>query len=409
MPSTLPIVSAAHARRLLLGGQCLLDDPERRATPRALRELIRQMGYVQLDSINVVERAHHLTLASRLDEYTPALLHRLLEVDRSLFEHWTHDASAIPTDWFPHWRHRFDRYKQRVRGNKWWRMRIGDDADRVIEHVRSRIERDGPLQSRDFEHDRRGEPGGWWGWKPQKAALEYLWLAGELAIARRVNFQKVYDLTERVLPDVHALDPPPREVHVAWVCRSALDRLGIATAGQIAEFWKAIPVAEARRWCDQAVRRGEVEPVRVAAEAPDTAPLAAYAVADWRARLARKPYSDGAPERIRLLSPFDPVIRDRKRLQDLFNFVYRFEAFVPAPKRVYGYYVMPILHGDRFIGRVDPKFHRPESWLEIRRVWWEPGVRETQRRTAALEAAVNRLALAIGAEHWSLPAARSSS
>lgn len=403
MTTALPTITADEARRLLLAGQGLLDDPERGATPSTLRKLIRQLGYVQMDSINVVERAHHLTLASRLDDYVPATFHRLLERDRSLFEHWTHDASAIPTEWFPYWRPRFERYKQRVRSNKWWVRRIGDDADRIITHVRDRIERDGPLQSRDFEHDRKGEPGGWWAWKPHKAVLEYLWRSGELAIARRVNFQKVYDLTERVLPEVHHADAPPHEAHVDWACRSALDRLGVATPAEVAAFWKAITVAEASAWCADAARRGEIDCVMVESEDADAPSRRAFAVAKWRERLRHRLQADGPPDRLRLLSPFDPVVRDRKRLRRLFDFEYRFEAFVPAPKRVYGYYVLPIMERDRFVGRVDPKFHRAERWLEIQRVWWEPGVRSSRRRLAALEAAVNRLAVSIGAEEWSLP------
>jgi len=402
MSLSLPIVPAAQARRLLLGGQGLLDDPERPATLRRLRELIEQMGYVQIDSINVVERAHHLTLASRLDDYSPHHFHRLLETDRSLFEHWTHDASAIPTKWFPHWRYRFDRNRARIRNNAYWQRRVGDDPDRVLTFVRDRIEREGPLQSRDFEHDRAGKSGGWWQWKPQKAALEYLWLAGELAIARRMNFQKVYDLTERVLPNWHDADSPPWPEHVAWACRSALERLGIATATEIASFWRAISSTDAKAWCDDAVRRGEIVAVTVEDASLDAAPKRAFAVPDWEFRLNRSPYADPPPDRMRLLSPFDPVVRDRKRLKRLFDFEYSFEAFVPQAKRVYGYYVLPILEGDRFVGRVDPKFHRNDGWLEIRGVWWQPHNRPSRRRTAALEEAVNRLAVSIGAETWSL-------
>lgn len=399
-----PTITADAARRLLLGAQGLYDDPERRATPSALRSLIRRLGYVQIDSIRIVERAHHLTLASRMDDYAPALLRHLLEEDRSLFEHWTHDASVIPTEWFAYWRPRFDRYKKSVRGNRWWRARVGDEADRIIAYVRTRIERDGPLQSRDFEHDRRGEPGGWWAWKPQKAALEYLWRSGELAIARRENFRKVYDLTERVLPEAHAAPAPSHEAHVDWACRSALDRLGVATPSELAAFWKAVSVADARTWCTESARCGDIERVLVESEAPEEPSRVAFAVADWRERLRRRPYANGPPQRMRLLSPFDPVVRDRARLERLFNFLYRFEAFVPAPKRRYGYYVLPILEEDRFVGRVDPKFHRDQRWLDVRAVWWERGERPSRRRTAVLEEAVNRLAVSIGAETWSLPA-----
>jgi uncharacterized protein len=392
-------IAAKDARRLLLGAQGLLDDPQRRANAKTLRDLIERMGFVQLDSINVVERAHHLTLASRLDEYSPKLLARLLERDRTLFEHWTHDASAIPVEWFPHWRHRFERHKQRVREINWWRERMAGDMDRVIEHVRTRIEQEGPLQSRDFEHDRNGEAGGWWKWKPQKAALEYLWRTGELAIAKRVNFQKVYDLTERVLPAVHVLPTPDWDEHVDALCRGAMQRLGAATPTELADFWFAFKATDARGWCERAAAKGEIVPVMVEHE-DGTPPHRAYALADWQDRLRNAPEP---PDRVRLLSPFDPVVRDRKRLARLFGYEYRFEAFVPEAKRVYGYYVLPVMERDRMIGRVDPKFHRAEGWLEIRNVWWERGVRPTRTLMKRLEEAVNRLAASIGAAWWSLP------
>lgn len=402
-PAThLPIVTAATARRLLLACQGLADDPRRRATSEAVYDLILRMGFVQVDSINVVERAHHLTLASRLDGYRPPRLDRLLERDRRLFEHWTHDASAIPTAWFPYWRIRFDRLRASDPVHPWWRARLGPRPQKVIAHVRDRVAREGPLMARDFEDERR--PGGdaWWSWRPQKAALEHLWRTGEIAIAGRVNFHKVYDLTERVLPAAAALPRPDPEEHLDWACRSALDRLGVATPQQLADFWEAVTPAEARAWCAAAAARGEVATVLVAA-VDGSRPQLACAVPDWEERAARAPEP---PPRLRLLSPFDPILRDRRRTQRLFGFDYRFEAFVPRPRRVHGYYVLPILEGDRLVGRADPKFRRDEGRLEIREVWWEPGVKLGTGRRAAFESAVARLAKTIGAESWSLPAAK---
>src|SRR5205085_443538 len=190
--STVPHVSAGQARLLLLGAQGLLADPARAATKGAVFELVRRMGFVQLDSISYVERAHHLTLGSRLHAYRREHFARLLESDRSLFEHWTHDASAVPTEWFTHWKPRFKRADVRIRANGWWQERMGGEADRHIDAVRARIAREGALRSQDFEHE-RGQVSAWWGWKPQKAALEYLWHTGELLVVRREKFQKVYD------------------------------------------------------------------------------------------------------------------------------------------------------------------------------------------------------------------------
>jgi len=397
--TALPLVPAAAARRLLLGAQGLLDDPRRKATPDALYELVERMGFVQVDSINIVERAHHLTLAARFQGYRPALLERLLERERRLFEHWTHDASAIPAVSYPYWKVRFERYRQRVLAHPWWLERLGPDPGAVIDHVRERLLREGPLMTRDFEDERpQGTDKTWWGWKPQKAVLEYLWRTGELAVAGRSSFHKIYDLAERVFPAGHAAPRPSDEEHLDWACRTALERLGIATAGELAGFWNAVSPEEAKAWTERAAAAGEIAAVQ--AEAADgSRPRAAWAVPDWQSRAAALP---PAPPRIRLLAPFDPILRDRKRTLRLFNFDYRFEAFVPEHLRRHGYYVLPILEGERLVGRLDPKLHRDRGLLEIKNLWWEPGVRESKARQAALEAALDRLARFVGAEGWEI-------
>ena len=383
-----------------MGAQGLLEDPARAATHATLGRLVERMGFVQLDSINVVERAHHLTLASRLDGYKHEHLSRLLERDRRLFEHWTHDASAVPTKWFAHWKPRFEWERERIlNSSSWWRERMGDGHASVLRHVRRRIEREGPLRSQDFEHERRGGAAGWWEWKPQKAALEFLWRTGELTVVRRESFQKVYDLTERVLPEHHAAPRPTEDEHVEWACSTALERLVVATPKELAEFWDAIDIESARAWCEEAASAGRITHVLVES-ADGMKPRAAYALNEWRSRLSKLP---APPARTRLLSPFDPVLRDRARAKRLFGFDYRFEAFVPGPKRVYGYYVLPVLEGDRLTARLDPKFERREGSLNVRRVYWEPGVRVTRQRRRELERAVARLANFIGAERFTLP------
>jgi len=395
-PPALPLVPVEVARRLLLDAQGLAADPRRAATPAALYELIERMGFVQMDSINVVERAHHLTLASRLDGYRPPLLRRLLERERKLFEGWTHDASAIPTVWFPYWKVRFARYPKY--GHLWWRQRLGPDPEGVTARTLDRVTREGPLGSKDFAAETPAGPGNWWGWRPEKAALEHLWRTGSLAVARRIHFNKVYDLTARVLPAAAALPRPSDAEHLAWACRTALARLGFATPQELADFWDAVTPAEAKRWCERAAKRGEIVPVLVAT-ADGSRPRPAYALPDWEERAAAAP---AAPPRIRLLSPFDPILRDRRRTQRLFAFDYRLEVFVPARERRHGYYILPLLEGDRLVGRVDPKLDRKAGHLEIRRVWWEPKVRPGGGRRAALEAAVARLARSVGAATYGL-------
>jgi uncharacterized protein YcaQ len=398
-----PRVSAAQARLLLMGAQGLLSDPGRAATPGALSDLVRRMGFVQLDSISYVERAHHLTLSSRLHAYRREHLARLLERDRSLFEHWTHDASAVPTEWFTHWKPRFARAGARIRASAWWGERMGGEADRHIDFVRARILNEGPLRSQDFEHE-RGQVSAWWGWKPQKAALEYLWHTGELLVVRREGFQKVYDLTGRVLPELQRAPAPSEEEHAEWACSTALERLVVATPKELAEFWAAIGPARAKAWCEAAAREGRIVPVLVEPlDEGGSKPRPSYALPDWERRLKRLP----APPRLtRLLSPFDPVLRDRARALRLFGFDYRFEAFVPGPQRRFGYYVLPLLEGDRLVGRIDPKFERAEGLLRVRRVYWEPGVRATKERVKGLKEAAERLARFVGAERveWPAPA-----
>ena len=387
------------ARRLFLGAQGLLDDPRRRASPAETRRIVRRLGFVQIDSINVVQRAHHLILGARLDGYDPSMLTRLLEQRRTLFEHVTHDASAIPVEWLGYWRLRFDRYRRPGQLAAWWKQRFGTRPNKVIDHVLDRITIEGPLKSADFQDERAGRSGPWWDWKPQKAALEYLWRSGTLAITHREQFHKVYDLTERVLGGAEASPPPTAPEHLEWACRSALERLGAATPSEIAGYLGAVGLPDASGWCRAAARRGSVEAVSV--ESVDgVPPRVAWALPGWKRRAARL---GPAPRRLRLLCPFDPILRDRARAARLFGFDYRFEAFVPAAKRRYGYYVMPILEGDRLVGRLDPKLHRDRCELAVSGLWWEPGVRPTDSRLARLEAALRRLARQIGADRVSLP------
>ena len=386
------MIPADAARRLFMGAQGLLDDPERRATKASLSNLIRRLGFVQMDSINVIERAHHLTLHTRMDAFKQEQFVHALEKDRTLFEHWTHDASAIPVEWFSHWKPRFQKDKARLQGNAWWQHHFqGVNGDQVVAQVLERITHEGPLKSADFEHP--GKRGPWWGWKPQKAALDFLWRTGQLAIVRRTHFHKVYDLTERVLPNQHFAMEPDEEAHIHWACTSALERLGVASPKELTDFWASLDITQVKVWCEHEAKAGRIVAVHVEG-ADGSKPRAAFAVVDWETRLKNLP---DAPDRTRLLCPFDPVLRDRARALRIFGFDYRFEAFVPDGKRAYGYFVLPILEGEKIVGRLDPKFHRNQSLLEIKGLWWEPGVKATKARKKALEAAIERLANFIGA------------
>ena len=387
MPAAVPHLALGQSRRLLLAGQALLGE----LPPGGLEGLVRQLGYVQLDSINVLERAHHLILGSRIEDYRPAQFEALL-AGRRLFEHWTHDAAAIPLEWYGHWKVRFPRSRARILASPWWRERVGDQLEALLEQVLGRIRAEGPLSSADFEQVRTGAAG-WWGWKPQKAALELLWHTGELAVAGRVHFHKRYDLAERVFPEAHARPAPDPEAHLDWACATALDRLGVATPKELAGFWNAVEPAAAAVWCAAALAEGRIE--RVVVDAGEvSAAKPCYAAPGWRERL------DALPEpgdRTVILCPFDPILRDRARALRLFGFDYRFEAFVPEAKRQYGYYVLPVLEGEILAGRLDAKFHRDRDLLEVKGLWWEKGIRPTKARLRRLGAALEQLALRIGA------------
>ena len=389
-----PLVPVAAQRKLLLGAQDLLVDPARRSGAASVRRGIEKLGYVQIDTIHVVERAHHHILFSRFDGYRPATLTRLLERDRVLFEHWTHDACAIPVRDFRYWHHRFVRYRAAMDKRPYWKKRL-QGRKNVLAEVRDRLVREGPLRSADFENDTRR--GSWWDWKPQKAALEYLWRIGEVTVSARQKFQKLYDLTERVFPEPLA-EPRPDDVeHVDWACAGAMDRLVVANAREIREFYQVLTPAEVKEWLARSVANGELVPVRLEA-ADDSKPKPGFARPDWERRAKRFP---DACTRTRVLSPFDPAIRERDRTSRVFGFDYRFEAFVPAPKRKYGYFVLPILEGDRLVGRVDPKLHRDRGELVVRGPWWEQGVRPTAKRRKALAAALDVYAEQLGAASWS--------
>ena len=379
------LISNAEARRLFLHRQGLCFTPREKLTDAGLLALIEHLGFVQVDSINTVERAHHLILFSRNQTYRRPQLARLIEREAALFENWTHDASVIPTGFYPYWQPRFARERVRLR-DRWRKWRRGDFED-FLDDVRRHIDDHGPAMARDFDNGgtRKGSSG-WWDWHPAKTALEYLWRTGELAVARRDGFQKVYDLAERVIPEPHRRAEPSEREAIDWACRAALHRLGAATPGEIAGFWGAVSPAEAKAWCRD---RLEDELAEVAIEAADgSKPRAAYATADLMQQLADLPPPAG---RLRILSPFDPLLRDRARARRLFDFDYRIEVFVPEAKRQYGYYVFPILEGDRFVGRIDMKHLRQDGVLAVKGLWLEPRQKMTRGRERGLNAELDRL------------------
>lgn len=396
MPLT---ISNEDARRLFLHGQRLCRDPRTRLDAEALQALIEDLGFVQLDSINTVERAHHQILFSRSQSYRPDDLKHLHETEGSLFENWTHDASIIPASFFPYWRHRFEREQERLRER--WKKWRRDGFEELIDTVRGHVRENGATMARDLGLDELtggGETGtkkgsdGWWDWHPSKTALEYLWRTGEIAVVRREGFQKVYDLSERAIPQGHHEHRVSEEEFTDWACRSALTRLGFATPAEIAAFWEALPLDAVKAWCATQVGYDLAEVEIIGA---DRQSRTALTFADIEDRLDEAP---APPKRLRVLSPFDPAIRDRSRTERLFGYRYRIEVFVPEAKREYGYYVFPLLEADRLVGRIDMKHHRKQGDLRVKGLWWEPKVRASSARDDRLMAELDRIRRFTGAE-----------
>lgn len=386
-------LSNRDARRLFLDRHALAEPPQGTGKGADLLGLIDRLGFVQVDSITTVERAHHMILWSRRPAYRPGNLKAELERHRSLWEHWTHDAAILPASSFPYWHHRFDRDARRLH-EKWqqW-FRPGYQAQ--MGTILARIEAEGPLRVSDVGEDEPRAKGGWWDWHPSKTALEWLWRTGQLAITRREGFQKVYDLTHRVIPETHRGHRPDDAAMIDWACSGALDRLGFADPGELRDFWRLLTVEETRAWVQQALTRGEIVPIEV--EGADGRLRKSLARPDVEAAAAQSPEPPG---RIRILSPFDPALRDRDRAEFLFGFFYRIEVFVPESKRKFGYYVFPVLEGDGLIGRIDTRAQG--DCLAIRAFWPEPGVAFGRQRLARLEAELDRLARFSGCTSFAL-------
>lgn len=372
------------ARRVFLAAHGLIDPPKGAGQGADLAALIDRLGFVQVDSVNTLARAHDLILWSRQTAYRPAALRVLNDEARATFEHWTHDAAILPVSVFPYWRLRFarDRLRLHARWRDWHGSAFHAEIDTVLRHITDH----GAIHSAEIAQKRPEKSTGWWDWHPSKTALEYLWRVGDLAITRREGFRKHYDLTERVIPAQQRATHVPEPDIIDWACRSALDRLGFATAGELAAFWALITPAEAKAWVQGALGRDEIVEADVAAA--DGTPRRVVA---WPSILSAARDLPDPAARIRVLSPFDPALRDRKRAERLFGFSYRIEIFVPEAQRRYGYYVFPLLEGARMIGRIDMSAERQAGTVHVRALWPEPGVAWTKGRQARLEAELHRL------------------
>lgn len=350
-------LSAAQARRVALAAQGFADPrPAGAPTGWAVRRLIDRVGLVQIDSVNVLCRAHYLPLFSRAGPYDTALLDRAAHyAPRKLFEFWGHEASLIPVVLHPLLRWRM----QRARDEMWGGLRrLAAERPDYIDAVETEVAARGPLRTADLDRPpRRG--GGWWNWDEAKQALEYLFWCGRVAVADRVNFERLYDLPERVLPaEVLAAPTPDHDTAQRGLLAVSARALGVATARDLADYFR-IPIREARARVAELAEDGGLLPARVEG---------------WREPAFLHPDAR-LPRRVRaaaLLAPFDPLVWERPRVERLFGFHLRLEIYVPAARRRHGYYVLPFLLGEHLVARVDLKADRAARVLRVVAAYLEP-------------------------------------
>lgn len=357
MGLTSSTLSPAEARRIALAAQGFA---ERRPTGtpdrRALRRVIAHTGLLQIDSVNVLARAHYLPAFSRLGPYPTATLDRMAYgKPRELFEYWGHEASLLPLEHHPLLRWRMSR------GLKWNRLNELQAArpgfiEAVLEQVRER----GPVSAGELETERPRRSGPWWDWHDAKTALEVLFLTGRVAVADRRRFERLYDVPERVLPAaVFASPTPPKDEAQRQLMLIAARALGVATEKDLRDYYRLSP-EDARARLSELVEGDRLLRVTVAGWKRPAYLFPAARLPRWiRARA--------------LLAPFDPLVWERERTERLFGMRYRIEIYVPAPQRVYGYYVLPFLLGDSLVARVDLKADRQDGVLRVMAAHAEPG------------------------------------
>ncbi|WOJ98554.1 crosslink repair DNA glycosylase YcaQ family protein [Congregibacter brevis] len=383
-------LSRAHdllrLRRLALSSQGLLTrKPFGRGLAGAINA-IAQIGYVQIDTISVVERAHNHVLQSRVPGFVPAMTNQML-VDRDIFEYWSHAAAFIPiTDY------KFSLpYKQAVKNGKVHWFKSPDK--KLMKGLLDRVRTDGPLRSRDLEAASANREG-WWDWKPAKKALEQLYMQGDLMVSSREGFQKAYDLTERVLPSGIDAAVPSTEEFAQHLLQRQLGCHGCMTLRGISYLRKDAKLREAiKSLVDEGLATNDLEEVQI--PSGDVLILPAGTLDQ---RLPR------VDHRMRILSPFDNAVIQRDRLKALFDFNYQIECYVPAPKRKHGYFSLPLLYGDAFVGRMDCKAHRKDRHFEIKALHCESAKFEDSAAVAAFKDAALQFSEFNGCDRLSLTA-----
>jgi uncharacterized protein YcaQ len=369
IPAPAPRVPLRAVAALFLERQHLRRPRRQAFAPARVVRFAADTGGVQIDSINVVDRAHYLTVWSRFGSYDKAALDRLVYGRRALFEYWAHAACLVPAEHFACWRRAMLDYHTRSRGWARWLKKNG----RVLAEVERALVEGGPVGSADFAHRRPRGRAGWWNWKPSTHALDYLWMSGRTLVHSRRHFQKRFDLAERVMPEALDATPLGPEEFQRWHLRQALHALGAATEADLRMYltFPRVGARERRRWLGRLLETGEVRQIDVAEPTPGSAERW-YALAEdlpaLRAAARRPRPCQGST----LLSPFDSFLWHRERTRRLFGFRYTIEFYTPGHRRTHGYYSLPILHEGQLIGRVDPKVHRADRRLELRGLHFEP-------------------------------------
>jgi len=353
-------ISASTARKLAIRCQGLDGRWKLPSGKEGAAQVIERLGYVQIDTIAVVQRAHHHTLWSRCPDYIPQMLHELLAQDRRVFEYWSHAASYIPICDYRYYLPRMHAIAEKTETRQWLEQNA-----QLVQDVIERIRREGALGSTDFSAPRGHKRSSWWDWKPAKKALEMLFSTGELMIAERRNFQRIYDLKERVLPTGTDVTEPERSEIAIFAVRRAMTAHGFASTDRIR--WGNSNQKDISEAMEELVDSGEVISVEIEGLDDEV-----YYALERNIEEAMK----HGRKRLHILSPFDNLVINRGRLKKLFDFEYKLECYLPASKRRYGYFCLPILWGEQFVGRLDTKADRKPKTFIIRKIIFEPDFKD---------------------------------
>jgi uncharacterized protein YcaQ len=382
------MLSLETARNLFVVKQGLHQRPKV-ADKATLMNIVRQMGLLQLDTINVVDRSHYLVMLSRAGLFDRADMIALLHPDRDLFQWWAHAACYIPSEDYAYFAPLIEERRVLAKDKNWWREQLGENAEAVLAEVLETVRQRGPVSSKDFSdpRDKRGE---WWDYKPAKAALSLLYDGGQIMVDRREKFHIFYDLAERVMP---ASSQPPTVTipqYQKWATLRSIGYMGVATDRQVHDYYR-LKKRDARAMLDELLAEKAIVPVQV--EGWDDEAYMLTSDIPLAEAIAK---GDHAPQVTTFLSPFDPIMWNRDRVRDLFEFHYQLEIYVPKVKRKYGYYVLTILHNGRLVGRLDPKVDRKRKTLILHNILLEPNEPVTKGLLQDLEGAIRELMVFTG-------------